>query len=298
MSRAIEIEVIFLCYNGSIERTRKDGSIVEERVKSKESERLNASLIFSLQILDYLETAESASLAELSEAVKINKSRVIRLCGTMEHMGYLIQRGDGRYFLGPRLLSLGRAFERYNPLLQVLRPVVAELSEELDENVMFQVIRSGKRLCICSVNRAQSGRYTTPEGSEAKFPYGAASKVLLTWGPPELRAKILKEAPYPRYTENTPVTSEELLAALSQTQARGYGISYAERTYGSAALSVPIFGADGILLGALSVAGTMERMTPEFVEKALPRLKKAAAYVQSMTAGAARFEPRIPRPDR
>ena len=73
MSRAIEIEVIFLCYNGSIERTRKDGSIVEERVKSKESERLNASLIFSLQILDYLETAESASLAELSEAVKINK---------------------------------------------------------------------------------------------------------------------------------------------------------------------------------------------------------------------------------
>ena len=61
-----------------------------EKTKSKESERLNASLIISLRILEFLEeTEQPASLAEIRKKLALNKSRVMRLCGTLEHMGYL-----------------------------------------------------------------------------------------------------------------------------------------------------------------------------------------------------------------
>lgn len=271
---------------------------MELKKRVKESERLNASVVFSLEALDFLETEGSASLTELSGALGIHKSRVMRLCGTMERMGYVIRRGeDARYALGPRVLSLGKAFERHNPLLHVLRPQLERIARELDENVSFQIIRYDRRLCVCSVCRAQLARYVTPEGSEAKFPYGAAAKLMLAWGPAELRAKILAAAPYPRYTEHTPTTADEVLRAIEKTLKQGYAVSREERTYGTAALDVPVFGAGCELLGALGLASTTERLTPELIEKAVPALRKAAAYIQSMTAGAEKFVPKMPRRD-
>ena len=212
---------------------------MELKPRVKEAERTNASVMYSLQALDYLETEGAASLNDLSAALSINKSRVLRLCGTLEQMGYLRRRAeDAKWVLGSRLLSLGKAFERQNPLLQVLRPEMLELSQQLDENVVFQVIRGERRLCLCAVNRVQRQRYFTPEGSEARLHYGAAGKVLLAWGPPELRARIYEQAPYPRYTEHTRTTAEELMADIEKAAAEGWATSCEERTYGSAALAV------------------------------------------------------------
>lgn len=272
---------------------------MEAKPHIKEAERLNASVIISLSILDHLETEDSASLTELAEALDIHKSRVMRICGTMEQMGYIRRRQtDARYTLGPRVLSLGKAFERQNPLLQVVREQIQKISVALDENLLFQTLRDGKRLAVVAVSRAKRSRYMTPEGSEAKITYGASGKVFLSWGPPELRAEILAEAPYPRYTEHTRTTADELLHDISETISRGYATSYEERTYGTAALAVPVFGEGGRLLGSLSIASTTERLTPELIDRALPMLRDAAATVQSMVSGSEKFVIVRPRRDR
>lgn len=281
-----------------LQDTRKEGEEMELKPRVKEAERTNASVMYSLQALDYLETEGAASLNDLSAALSINKSRVLRLCGTLEQMGYLRRRAeDAKWVLGSRLLSLGKAFERQNPLLQVLRPEMLELSQQLDENVVFQVIRGERRLCLCAVNRVQRQRYFTPEGSEARLHYGAAAKVLLAWGPPELRARIYEQAPYPRYTEHTRTTAEELMADIEKAAAEGWAASSEERTYGSAALAVPVFGAEGALLGALSIPTTSQRLTPEFMQRALPLLKQSAEFIRSTQAGAQKFVPVVPRRD-
>jgi len=281
-----------------LQDTRKEGEEMELKPRIKEAERTNASVMYSLQALDYLETEGAASLNDLSAALSINKSRVLRLCGTLEQMGYLRRRAeDAKWVLGSRLLSLGKAFERQNPLLQVLRPEMLELSQQLDENVVFQVIRGERRLCLCAVNRVQRQRYFTPEGSEARLHYGAAAKVLLAWGPPELRARIYEQAPYPRYTEHTRTTAEELMADIEKAAAEGWAASSEERTYGSAALAVPVFGAEGALLGALSIPTTAQHLTPEFMQRALPLLKKSAEFIRSTQAGAQKFVPVVPRRD-
>ena len=271
---------------------------MELKARVRESERVNASVMTSLQILDFLETEGSASLADLSESLSLVKSRVLRLCGTMERMGYLRRRSeDAKWVLGSRVLSLGRAFERQNPLLGLLRPEMERISHELDENVIFQVIRGEQRLCLCAINRVPRERYLTPEGGESKLYYGAAGKVLLAWGPPELRARIFKLAPYPRFTEKSNVTAEDLLHGIEKTLERGYATSYEERTYGTAALSVPVFGAEGALLGALSVPTTVVRMTADFIERAVPVLEKCASWIESMKNGAEKLVPVRPRKD-
>ena len=264
----------------------------------KESERLNASVLLSLSIMDHLEGALSSSLTELSEALGIHKSRVMRLCGTLEQMGYVIRRHeDGRYVLGPRLLSLGKAFERQNPLMSLLRPVLEKLSRELNENVLFQVLHGNRRLCVCSICRPDLRRYVTPEGSETSICYGASSRVFLTWGPPELRAEVLADAPYRRYTEHTITTAEALQTEIEKTLALGYSVSREERTYGTAALAIPLFGQAGALQGSLSIASITDRFNDALIERALPLMREAARYLQAMTAGTAKFTPRMPRRD-
>lgn len=271
---------------------------MEEKQRSKESERLNATLMAGLEILDYLENHAQASLAELSRELTMNKSRLMRLCGTLEQLGYLIQRReDGCYVLGPRLLSLGRAFERYNPLIAIVRSQLKNLAAELNETVSFQVIRGTRRLCICSVECSHLSRYSTPEGGEASFPYGASSKVLLAWGPPELRQQVLAQAPYRRYTVCTPVTSEELTAAIELTRLQGYSISMEERTPETAAVAMPAFGRDGELLGAISVALLASQMEPAFLRHIVEEMKNTALALQSMVVHAPSFEPRRPRQD-
>lgn len=254
--------------------------------------------MYSLLILDQLEQDAELSLSELSRAVGIHKSRTLRLCGTMERMGYIIRRNDdAKFILGPRLLSLGKAFERQNPLLQTLRPELRELSRELDENISFQVIDGERRLFLCTANRPHTVRYLSPEGAEGKFPYGASSKVLLAWGPAELREQILSEAPYPRYTEYTVTTQSELLRSISETLKQGYAISREERTYGTAALAVPVFSEGEKLLGSLSISTTVNRCSAAMIERVLPRLRKTADFISSMTGGAEKSEPVILRKD-
>ena len=272
--------------------------MMELKPHVRESERVNASVMSSLQILDYLETEGAASLADLSEGLSLVKSRVLRLCGTMEQMGYLRRRTeDAKWVLGSRVLSLGRAFERQNPLLVLLRPEMERISRELDENVVFQVIRGERRLCLCAINRVARDRYITPEGGESKLFYGAAGKVLLAWGPPELRVRIFEQAPYPRYTEKSNVTAEDLMRGIEETLERGYATSFEERTYGTAALAVPVFGAEGALLGALSIPSTVAHLTPGFIERAVPVLQKSAAWIESMKNGAEKLVPVRPRKD-
>ncbi|MCF4142249.1 IclR family transcriptional regulator [Dethiosulfovibrio marinus] len=227
---------------------------------------------YSLQILDYLEGKESGvSLADICRAVEINKSRAMRLCGTMEHMGYLVLRQEGGvYSLGPRLLSLGKAFERNNPMIRIVKPVLRNMVIDLEETVSFQVIRNDRRMCISAVESPHPVRYTMVEGSEGEFPSGASSKVLLAWGPEKLREEVFERAPYERHTPNTITTLEELKESIAKTLDQGYILSFEERSLGSAALAVPVFGSEGSLVGAICVSGVLERMSKEFLRMAVP----------------------------
>lgn len=251
---------------------------MEEKRKSKESERLNASLISSLRILDYLGDIErSAPLAELRKTLQLNKSRVMRLCGTLMHMGYLKYEPEaGLYSLGPRLLSLGKVYERQTPLIETIRPVLRYLVEQLEETASFQILRGDRRLCLCAVESPHQVRYTMNEGSEAGYPYGSIWKVIMAWGPSGLYDRILAEAPFVPETPYTIVTREELEKVVHQTRELGYCYTNGDHNVGSSAVAVPVMETDSRLLGVICISGVSERMDTVFIRKAVPMLKEQA----------------------
>ena len=259
----------------------------QSRPASKESERYNASLSASLDILDYLGEAErGVGLSELRRALGLNKSRVMRLCGTLCMKGYLVYDPElALYSLGPRLLTLGKAYERTASCLSIIRPVLSEVMEKLGETISFHVRRGDRRFCMCSAESRSQVRYIMPEGSESRYPFGSIWKVLLAFGGEELCEQVFAEAPFVPETPYSAVTREELEAVVSRTKALGYCRTDGDHNVGSMGISFPVFSADGKLRGVLCLSGVSDRMTDDAVEKAIPILREAAERLGRLIEG-------------
>ncbi len=234
--------------------------------KSLESGRHLESLMKGLEVLDCIERspASAATLTEISTALGLYKSRAIRLCGTLEHMGYLIHdRQEKLYRLGPRLLSLGKAYEGTNPLILAVKPTLEALHKQLDATVSFYVLRGLKRVCVAKVT-ARYGWTNTLEGQERELHYGSTGKVFLAFGSQRLREEFFSSPePYVRLTPFTMTSSKQVWDELHTVREKGYACSFEERVMGLAGLAAPVFEFGGDLVGALSVAGAKENFTAE-----------------------------------
>ncbi|MDR1732418.1 MAG: IclR family transcriptional regulator [Synergistaceae bacterium] len=256
-------------------------------LKSKESERTNVSLLNSLRILEYLGSVDHpASLAELVRALVLHKSRVMRLCGTLESMNYLKYDEEKEvYSLGSRLMTLGRIYERQTPVISEIRSVLAEIVAELKETAGFYVLIDERRVCLCSVESPHPIRFIMNEGAELRYPYGSIWKVIMSWGPAELKEKILAGAPYVPVTPYTIVTRQDLEKTIETTLKQGYCHTRADHDVGSSAVSVPILEPSGKFIGVLSVGGVTERMDSAFMVRAVPLLRQKAAALSLRLMG-------------
>lgn len=245
---------------------------------SKEAERTNASLSASLDILDYIgEVERGATLGELRRALNLNKSRVMRLCGTMCHKGYLSYDGELElYSLGPRLLSLGKVYERTASCIGIIRPVLEEIESRLGETISFHVRRGDKRFCLCAVESRSQVRYIMREGSESRYPFGSIWKVLMAYGSDELCEQVYAEAPYNPETPFSAVTREALETVVARTRELGYCQTDSDHDVGSMGISFPVFDSDGSLKGVLCLSGISERMTEDVIARAVPYLREQA----------------------
>ena len=100
-----------------------------DRKPVKEADRQIDTVAKALCLLDCFTAEEpELSLKQLSEKTGLYKSRIIRLCGTLAANGYVIRTTAGTYKLGPKLMILGKVYERANPLTAVARPIMKDLS--------------------------------------------------------------------------------------------------------------------------------------------------------------------------
>ena len=241
--------------------------------KSKESGKHLDTLTRGLQVLDCLQGRPELTLTEIAAELGLYKSRVMRLCGTLENLGYLIFDEQKRvYRLGPRVLSLGRVYESTNPFVAVIRPSMEFLYDRLRHTVSFAVLHGMKQLCAYRITEHQS--FVEPSVyHETALYVGASSRVLLAFAPGGLREEFFSsEESYPALTSNTITSREDLLMAVSETQRCGYAITSDERIMGSIGIAAPIFQYPGILVGSMSISGNKDGFDEAFVRECLQLL--------------------------
>jgi len=227
----------------------------------KESERQIDTVARALEILECFNDSEpELSLKQLSEKTGLYKSRILRLCGTLTAQGFLLRLPYASYKLGPRLMSLGKVYERSNPLSLIARPILKRLSTLTGESTKLFVIDGTRRLCLVREKGPSPLRYAIYEGQELELYAGAGGKVLLAYATESFRdlvwSRSMKKIP-----PATDMERERLEEEFHTIRRQGYALSIGEIVSDVAGLAAPVFDHDNQVCASMTISGPRQRFT-------------------------------------
>jgi DNA-binding IclR family transcriptional regulator len=204
-------------------------------------------------------------LAELSRALRLNKTTAYRLLSALESEG-LVERASGGegYRLGPELLAMGSRAQGAGALRAAARPELLRLAQETRETATIEV-RVGRDTLILDEAQGSYVIGSTPSIG-TRWPAHATStgKVLLAHLPePELADWLA--GPLPVLTPRTLTDPAALRRELTRVRERGSAVSAEELEAGFVAVGAPVRSAAGEVIAALSAGGPRSRLTPERV---------------------------------
>ena len=217
----------------------------------------------ALQLLEAFALGEShLSLAELSRRAGLHKTTVLRLARTLAQSGYMVQREDGDWRLGPAAGWLGARYQAGFDVQNVLEPALRELTQASGESAAFYVREGNTRTCIVRVEGPQALRHHARMGEGLPLDKGSPGRVILAFSgePGEVYERIRKQ---------------------------GYCWSISEREQGVATVSAPVFGMHWRLMGSVCISGPASRLSAERLEALAQTVVTAANRLSYELAGSA-----------
>lgn len=215
----------------------------------------------AMQVLDAFALGEShLPLAELSRRCQLHKTTVLRIARTLALSGYLVQREDGDWRLGPAAGWLGARYQAGFDVQNVLEPALRALTLASGESAAFYVREGNVRTCLVRVEGPQALRHHARMGEGLPLDRGSPGRVILAFSgePGELYEDIRQ---------------------------RGYHWSIGEREQGVATISAPVFGKHWQLLGSVCVSGPASRLPQHRLEEMAPTVIAAANQLSYALAG-------------
>ena len=237
--------------------------MLEVKNPPKESAKQIESVDKALSILEcFSDRVPELSLKQLSEKTGLYKSRILRLCGTLMAHGFLIRLEGSLYRLGPKLMMLGKIYERSNTVVSTARPILKELAFLTGESAKLFVIEGVKRLCLAREKGPYPLRYAVNEGETFELYAGASGKALLAFSSEEFRNEILNKK-LKKITSTTIVERDRLEKEFEIIRERGYASSVGEVVPEVAGIAAPVFDHTSSIFAALTVAGPIQRFAGE-----------------------------------
>jgi len=229
------------------------------------------------------------SLSQIAEETGFDISATQRFTHTLTKLGYLIKNNDTKRFeLSVKMLDFGFHYTRSSSLVERAMPFLQHLSKTTEETVNLTVLDGTD---IVFVARFMS-RYVLNNDvmTGTRLPaYCTAPGIAILSLLPEVQAYgILDSSELHPYTPQTTWDLGALKEKLSVSAARGYATAFEEYFHGDLSVAAPVMGVDSSPIGAINIAVSRSRHTPEEVEERYAPLVTAAARSVSVLCGARR----------
>lgn len=241
-------------------------------------------------MLEHLARERSgASLAALARHTKAPKTSLVGLLAGMVEGGWLARDGQGRYTLGPHMLSLAMQVTARTDLTVLARPLLEALSRETGETALLGALAPDADISmyIDKVESTNPVRYTVSLGERRELYSSAVGKLLLAYLPPARREAYLRHVKFERFTPNTISSVSALRREIAAISKAGLSCTESERVAGASAIAAPVLDREGRLVVGVCLAGPSDRIRTHRRELE----KRVRATAQALAALVAGREP-------
>ena len=183
----------------------------------------------------------------------------MRLAVSLESHGLIVRLPDGSYQLDAEVLRLGMIYQQSFSLEKFVVPVLEELVARSNETASFYIRRGEQRLCLFRVETPHLLRLHIQQGDMLPMDSSATAQVL----------RIFGTQPIPAYA----ATLELPIYTAGMTDPH------------TASLSTPVFGIDGVLMGALTISAPTTRLTAEYAKTLMEPMRVAASDLTKALGG-------------
>ncbi len=250
-----------------------DGTAGDGAVSGVQSIERAASVLWALARAD----PQNSRLSDVAEVTGLGKGTAHRLLRALVAVGFARQDpGSKGYGLGLGLFALGRMAEQRLDIFHLARPALLRLAANTGDTVFLSVRDRLESVCI---DRREGDfpikTLTLDVGARRPLGVGAGSLALLAFLPDDRVQAIVGSlgAMLDRYPG---FDSAVLHGLVAESRRRGYAFNQERVVVGMSAVGVPVYGPEGDVVAALSVAAISQRMGDDRRREIVQALQKEA----------------------
>jgi len=223
---------------------------------------------------------DPVALSELSRTLGLPKPTTYRLVRALERAGF-VQRDPltRRYLVGSLFEDIALSALRFGAGHSARRMLMDQLAQRLGARINLVVLRSGNLSFVEWVESTTPLRVDIDPATSMPVHCTASGKLLLAFGPTELRDGVLRSAPFPALTKNTLTTARALKRELMEIHGRGYAEDNEELLQGVNCIAVPVYNRNGDVVAGLAAMAPVASLPLPKLRRYLPDLQNCSASI-------------------
>jgi len=231
-----------------------------------DSEYSVKSLARAIKVLECFSIQQpELGVTEIAKMLNMQKSTVHNILSTFQKAGYVSQNPKtNKYFPGFKLLHLSYIVNHHLGFRDMFFPYLKRIAEASHETCYFGLLNEDEVLYIESVYPVGQHKTRNILGEHAPLYCTGLGKAMLAFLPEDEIERILS-LPMKAYTSFTLTDPEALRLNLREIRENGYAVDNMEHEFGVRCVALPVFGAGGSVIGAVSVSGPSPRFDQETI---------------------------------
>ncbi len=220
-----------------------------------------------------------ANLADIAGLLGVHKSTALRLLQTLEAAGFARRAAEGRYAVGPRLISI--AFKSLDSLdvREVARPHLSRLNQMYGHTIHLASLLGTEITYVDKYEGNTSIRMYSRIGKAVAPHASGVGKAILAHVEPSMLKAVIAGTTFTRYTPSTLASEHELRAELERVRECGYALDRGEFEEFIHCIAAPIRSGDGTVRSAFSISVPTVVLPFSELERLIPDLTATAEAI-------------------
>jgi DNA-binding IclR family transcriptional regulator len=221
-------------------------------------------------------------ISELARHLGLDRSTTYRILLSLERTDF-VEKDEkaGTYSLGLAAFEIGNAYLKQKDLIQVCKPIMADLAQKVQETVHLAVLSETEIVYVDKVDSPRSLGVMSKIGQRGPVYCTALGKTLLAFQPEDQQSRIIHEIRLTPLTPRTITSKQKLMEELRGIRKQGYALDRREIEEDVECMGVPIRNHLGDVIAALSISGPKKKIGTSLEKQYVSWVMEAAAMISS-----------------